>query len=125
MPFMNYRIVSFAFSVPAESKLKNGYLKSIVRDMAMPFMDEKVLHRKLKIGFNSPVTEWFHGDLKEFLLDTVNSKDFYECELINPLLAKMSIQDFYGNDKREYSSGEKIWTAIAPYLWKKAVISCE
>lgn len=125
MPFMDYRIVSFAFSVPAESKLKNGYLKSIVRDMAMPFMDEKVLHRKLKIGFNSPVTEWFHGDLKEFLLDTVNSKDFYECELINPLLAKMSIQDFYGNDKREYSSGEKIWTAIAPYLWKKAVISCE
>ena len=43
---------------------------------------------------------------------------------INPLLAKMYIQDFYMNDRRDYSAGEKVWTTIAPYLWKKAVIDC-
>ncbi|MEE1258103.1 MAG: asparagine synthase (glutamine-hydrolyzing) [Lachnospiraceae bacterium] len=124
MPFMDYRIVSFAFSIPAASKIQNDYLKAIVRDMAMPFMSKEVLYRKLKLGFNSPLTEWFHGELKEFLVDTVSSKEFYECELINPLLAKMYIQDFYMNDRRDYSAGEKVWTTIAPYLWKKAVIDC-
>lgn len=123
MPFMDYRIVNFAFSIPFTSKVRNGYLKAIVRDMAMPFMDKNILQRKLKIGFNAPITEWLHGDLKEFVLDSISSKEFYECELINPLLVKMLIQDFYMNDRRDYASGEAIWTAIVPYLWKKAVIN--
>lgn len=122
MPFMDYRIVSFAFSIPWTSKLRKGYMKAIIRDMAEPFMSREILKRKLKIGFNSPMTEWFHGDLKEFILDTVSSKDFYECELINPLMVKMLVQDFYLNNKKDYFSGEAIWTAISPYLWKKAVI---
>lgn len=123
MPFMDYRIVCFAFSVPWTSKIRNGYTKAIVRDMAKPYMEARILYRKLKIGFNAPVTEWFQGDLKEFLLDTIHSKDFYECELINPLDVTIKVNEFLYNNHGYYHEGEAVWKEIFPYLWKKAVIS--
>ena len=122
MPFLDYRIVCFAFSISGDSKLKNGYTKMIVRDAMAPYMDEEIMYRKLKIGFNSPLTEWFKGDLKEFLLDTIYSKDFYECELINAVDVINKVNYFYENNLGYYSEGEALWKEIIPYLWKKAVI---
>lgn len=122
MPFLDYRIVCFAFSISWRSKLRGGYTKSIVRDMASPFMCKEILYKKGKIGFNSPMTEWLHGDLKEFLLDTIHSKDFYECELVNPLDVSIKVNEFYKQKKQGYAAGADIWTAIVPYLWKKAVM---
>ncbi|MDE6713236.1 MAG: asparagine synthase (glutamine-hydrolyzing) [Lachnospiraceae bacterium] len=121
MPFMDYRIVSFAYSIPWRSKLNGGYGKKIVRDMAAPFMDKAVMYRKGKIGFNSPMTEWLMGDMKEFILDMVHSKDFYECELLNPLDVSIRVNEFYKNNKGTYSEGEAIWMLLVPFFWKKAM----
>lgn len=124
MPFMDYRIVCFAFSIPWTSKIRNGYTKAIVRDMAKPFMDKRILNRKLKIGFNAPCTEWFRGELKEFLLDTVNSRDFIECGLVNALDICVDVNEFLRKQEVSYQDGAKIWNEIVPYLWKKAVLDC-
>lgn len=122
MPFLDYRIVCFAFSIPYSSKIKNGFTKSIIRDACAPFMDHEVMYRKAKIGFNSPMTEWFQGDLKEFLLDTIHSKDFMECELINPEDVRKKVNKFFCDNHGYYKEGASIWNEIMPYLWKKAVI---
>lgn len=121
MPFMDYRIVRFAFSIPWKSKLNQGYGKKIVRDMAAPFMDERIMYRKDKIGFNSPMTEWLKGDMKEFILDMIHSKEFYECELFNSLDVKIRVDEFYKCEKNTYSDGEGIWTLLVPFFWKKAM----
>lgn len=122
MPFMDYRVVTFAFSVPWNSKLRDGYGKKIVRDMAAPYMTEKIMYRKDKIGFNSPMTEWLKkGKMKEFICDTVQSKDFNECSLVNPLSAKVMLNEFYKKDNQTFFDGESIWTAVMPYIWKKAM----
>jgi len=125
MPFMDYRIVCFAFSIPWNSKVKGGYSKAIVRDMARPFMTDKILNRKDKIGFNSPLTEWFKGELREFLLDTVHTRDFLECGLINSLEVTVLINELLNSDDMRFDSGAKIWESMIPYLWKKAVIDNE
>lgn len=122
MPFMDYRIVCFAFSIPGTSKLRNGYTKSILRDAMASFMDPEIIYRKSKIGFNSPLTEWFQTDLKEFLLDTIHSKEFYECELINPQAVSKKAEDFLCNNKGYFVEGEALWKELMPYFWKKAVI---
>lgn len=121
MPFMDYRIVDFAFSIPWNSKVRDGFSKKIVRDAAAPFMDEKVLFRKSKVGFNSPMTEWLHGEMKEFVLDEIHSRSFYECELINPLDVTIEVDNFYREKEKKFSDGQKIWKLLVPYLWKKAM----
>lgn len=125
MPFMDYRIVCFAFSIPWTSKIRDGYTKAVVRDMARPFMRKDILNRKQKIGFNAPNTKWFKGELKEFLLDIIHSKDFKECNLINALDVYVDVNEFLQHDIDSYQDGERIWTKIVPYLWKKAVIDCD
>lgn len=122
MPFMDHRIVAFAFSIPWNSKIRDGYSKAIVRDMASPFMSKKILKDKKKLGFSSPMAEWFNNELREFLLDTISSRDFMECDLINPVHAKMLVGEFFRQKKSDLGSANVIWKAIAPYLWKKAVI---
>lgn len=122
MPFMDYRIVSFAFSIPWYSKLRNGFGKKIVRDMAIPYMPEEIMYRKDKIGFNAPMTEWLKGSrMKEFVCDIVASKEFMNCDLVNSLMASIQLNEFYKNDKKSFFDGENIWVLIMPYIWKKSM----
>lgn len=122
MPFMDYRVVTFAFSIPYTSKVRNGFLKSIVRDAMKGYMDNKILYRKNKIGFNAPLSEWFHGELKEFLLDTIYSRDFMECDLVNPIETTLLVEQFMGIEKEDFGLAVRIWGNLVPYLWKKAMI---
>ncbi|HOT78211.1 MAG TPA: asparagine synthetase B family protein, partial [Candidatus Wallbacteria bacterium] len=46
MPFMDHRIVSFAFSIPWSSKIRNGFTKSIVRDAMEPYMPQEIAYRR-------------------------------------------------------------------------------
>lgn len=122
MPFLDYRIVCFAFSIPWTSKIRGGFSKAIVRDMARPFMDSRILDRKDKIGFSAPMSEWLNGSMKEFLLDTINSKDFRECRLINPLEVCKEVNGFIESASKDYYLAHHIYNKILPYLWEKAVI---
>lgn len=121
MPFMDYRIVSFAFSIPWTSKIRSGYSKAIVRDMARPFMDQRILNRKDKIGFAAPMVDWLKGDWKEFILDTINSKDFYESDLVNSLDICIDYNEFLNKTDNCLYDGERIWQKIVPYLWFKSI----
>ena len=89
--------------------------------MAAPFMDERIMYRKSKMGFNSPMSDWLKGDMKEYILDMVHSQEFYECELLNSLDAKIRVDEFYKCEKNTFADGEGIWTLLVPYLWKNAM----
>ena len=89
--------------------------------MAAPFMDRRVMYKKPKVGFNSPMTEWLQGEMKEFVLDTVHSRDFLECGLLNSLDTCIKVSEFYKLEQASYTDGESIWVSLVPYLWKKAM----
>jgi len=122
MPFMDHRIVSFAFSVPWMSKIRNGFSKSLVRDAMAPLMPHEVTYRRSKIGFNSPIVDWMRGPLKSFFLDIINSSSFKDCILIDPSNVTRKIKHVMENPRVSFSSGEQAWMLLTPYLWEQAVI---
>jgi asparagine synthase (glutamine-hydrolysing) len=63
MPFMDYRLVNFTFSLPAESKVDGGFTKRVLRDAMRGLLPEEVRTRKTKLGFNSPLLQWLRGPL--------------------------------------------------------------
>lgn len=125
MPFMDYRIVAFAFSLPWSSKIRNGYSKAIIREAMIPYIPRKIAFRKSKIGFNSPIVDWIKGPLKPFFLDTINSQSFKKCNLIDPLKTSEKLLSIIKNDKATFHDGEQAWTMLSPYFWEKAVIKRE
>lgn len=119
MPFLDYRIVSFAFSLPWTSKVRNGYTKSIVRDALAPFVPQKIAYRKTKIGFNSPMTDWLRGPLKNYFSEIINSKDFANDNPTNYREIKTKFEKILEKQKPSFIEGENLWKHINPYLWKK------
>ena len=125
MPFMDHRIVSLAFSLPWTSKVRGGFSKSIVRDAMAPYMPHEVTYRKTKIGFTSPIVDWMQGPLKSFMLDTISSQSFKECQLIDSVDVANHIRRVVNNEDKTYSAGERAWTMLTPYLWERSVIKGE
>ena len=125
MPFMDHRIVSFAFALPWSSKIRKGFSKVIIRDAVAEYMPKEVAYRKTKIGFNSPIVDWMQGPLKGFMLDTISSRAFKECPLINPKIVANNIKNVIDRPAAKFSEGQKAWTMLSPYLWQQSVIKRE
>lgn len=122
MPFMDYRIVEYAFSIGFRSKLHGGFSKSIIRDALAPFMPEEIAYRRTKIGFNTPIVEWMKGPMREYFQDTVNEAAFKQCDLIQPEKVKKMVNDVIVDEKATFAMGEAAFSALYPYLWEKAVL---
>ncbi|GAB4128547.1 MAG: asparagine synthase (glutamine-hydrolyzing) [Raineya sp.] len=122
MPFMDYRLVSFCFSLPWQSKLHKGYTKTIVRDALKDIMPPEITWRSTKIGFNTPFTDWMKNEWKEFLLDNIHSTNFENCNLIDREQVKYQVKQVIENPQASYTDGEKAWTALMPYFWEKSLI---
>lgn len=122
MPFMDYRLVSYCFSLPSESKIKNGYTKSILRDAMKDDMPQNVVWRKPKTGFNTPIVQWLQGDWKDFILDNLESTAFQNSDLINQNNVKKQVLKVINTPNIPYLEGEKAWEMLMPYFWEKSVI---
>ncbi|MEM7039516.1 MAG: asparagine synthase C-terminal domain-containing protein, partial [Bacteroidota bacterium] len=66
LPFLDYRIVEFAMTLPDDFKIHKGWQKYILRQ-AMPDLPEKIRFRKDKKGFTTPHNEWMARYRKRFL----------------------------------------------------------
>lgn len=121
MPFLDHRIVSFAFSIPASSKVRNGYTKAIVRDAMKGFFPDDIRLLKKKTGFNSPFTEWLKGPLKDWVFDQMGSQDFKTASFINSKQVAEKIEKLIGNSDASFQDGEEAWTSLMPYVWEKSL----
>jgi asparagine synthase (glutamine-hydrolysing) len=121
MPFLDHRIVSFAFSIPASSKVRNGYTKAIVRDAMKGFFPDDIRLLKKKTGFNSPFTEWLKGPLKEWVFDQMGSQDFKKATFIDSKQVAQKIRKLIENSEASFQDGEEAWTSLMPYVWEKSL----
>jgi asparagine synthase (glutamine-hydrolysing) len=74
MPFMDWRLVSYVFSLPIESKIGAGYTKRILRESMKNKMDETLRTRTHKVGIGSPIEYWMNGSLKDWAFDCVKDQ---------------------------------------------------
>jgi len=78
MPFMDYRVVEYIFSLPAQSKVGGGYTKRVLREALKGILPDETRLNKTKTGFNAPTTQWFKTDLNEWFVSQISSKSFIE-----------------------------------------------
>lgn len=71
MPLMDWRLVCLAFALPPTAKVGAGHTKRILRDAMTGIMPDSVRWRRSKIGFNSPMIEWFNGGLAPLIRELV------------------------------------------------------
>jgi asparagine synthase (glutamine-hydrolysing) len=121
-PFMDHRIVSYAFSIPMRSKIGGGYTKKIVRDAVADLMPPEIVARKTKLGFNSPIVDWMRNRMKDYFLDVVNSDDFRNSTLIDAGKVKKRVEAIIHGAEPRFAFAERTWKQLVPYLWEHAVL---
>ncbi|MCR5222283.1 MAG: asparagine synthase (glutamine-hydrolyzing) [Lachnospiraceae bacterium] len=122
MPFMDYRIVTYALSLDYRAKIHGGFSKAIIRDAIAPYMPKEIAYRKTKIGFNTPIVEWMQGPLKEYFSDIIASQEFQNCDLIDAAKVRGMVDGVIHDPKASFAMGENAWSALYPYLWERAVL---
>lgn len=78
VPFLDYRLVEFAFSLSNCYKINDGSTKYIMREALKGVLPEKIRERKDKMGFVTPQEVWEKNELKPFMDNVTNSKKFKE-----------------------------------------------
>ena len=99
-PFLDWRLVTYVFSLQSSVKIGNGYTKYILRESMQDILPESIRLRKGKIGFASPMVAWYKDALKPFVLDSVNSREFLESEIWNGQKIRDFVEDCYR--KKDY-----------------------
>jgi asparagine synthase (glutamine-hydrolysing) len=80
-PFMDWRLVTFTFSLPSTSKLGDGFTKRILRDALKGILPEAIRKRTRKLGFPNMAESWSSPRAQEFIRDVVMSADFQESDI--------------------------------------------
>ena len=98
-PFVDWRLVCFAHALRWPAKIDRGYTKYLVRDALRTIMPARVVHRRSKLGFITPLEAWVDGDLGKFIRDRVASRTFLESAIWNgPALRQTAEQALAESD---------------------------
>ena len=137
-PFVDHRIVEFAFTIPFKYKIKWNDLKdmeaskllmsdeisevynvpkSILKNAYKGVIPDNILFRK-KIGFPVPLNEWFGGDFNSYakkilLSDAAKNRKVYNIH---------NLQNLLNSDRlaKNHSLAMKIWMLINIELFTKS-----
>lgn len=118
MPFMDWRLVTYTFSLPWTSKLGGGYTKRIQRDAMKGILVDQVRLRRDKIGWNAPLHEWLKSGLKDEVEEI-----FSEFKNDSTYSTKYTMwQNFLRKPSPGFQEATDIWSkAILPLAWRTCI----
>lgn len=114
VPFLDYRLVEFMFSLPADQKIRNGTTKIVLRNAMEGILPEEVRKRQSKMGFVTPEDIWFRTIAKDRILEIINSKSFKERGYLSVGQVRKELDAHCGGEK---NMSNAIWRWINLELW--------
>lgn len=81
-PFLDFRMMELAFSMPGEWKLSDGVTKYLYKKAVVPLIGKALAYREKQM-FTVPVGEWFKNDLAGLCQDLLLSKCVRSREIFN------------------------------------------
>jgi len=117
VPFLDYRLVQYAFSLPPAAKFEGGRTKALLRSAMAGVVPADILHQSRKQGYPAPLSEWLRAwdpDRRDRCIKAVAS-----CALIHKAAWRKRLDRFERGDDAMLPA---VWRGIVVALWHRRFI---
>ncbi len=113
VPFLDYRLVEFCFSLGNVYKIRKGLGKKLLRDVMKGILPEKVRTRKEKVGFNFPIDDMVRTVNLEDFRQMIRSDNYINSQVYNPQELKALLEEHV----KGQNHGMFFWQYMNLQLW--------
>jgi asparagine synthase (glutamine-hydrolysing) len=120
VPFLDYRLVEYVFSMPENQKIRKGWTKYVLRNAMKDIIPESVRKRRDKIGFDVPEKKWLL-QLRKPIQQLFTSKSFGKIKYFDQIevLKKFNL---FCNGKLDDNYARVFWRIIILTIWHDTFI---
>jgi asparagine synthase (glutamine-hydrolysing) len=120
VPFLDYRFVELAMSLPSSCKIQKGVTKHILRKALRDMVSPKILQRRDKLGFVTPDDDWLSTPVfREMVERMISSSQFKSRRYWKQEEAAKLIEEHLSGKKNH---SEEIWRILNTELWLRTFI---
>jgi len=112
-PFLDYRLVEFAATIPGSLKIRNGNVKDILKRSVEGLLPEGITKRP-KEGFVLPIFDWMMESLQEYCRDMLSPERLKKHGLLNPSTVMELMNAYFAGNK---NNAGKIWNLMMFQVW--------
>lgn len=114
-PFLSKGLTEFAPTLADSLKVRGITTKVLLRKLAQKYLDNAVVNAP-KRGFEVPLSAWIEGELKELVLDTLQSPKIAQEFLPKNMLESLcNAPHKYPREKR----AKMLWSLFALEIWNQ------
>ena len=124
LPFMDYRLVEYAFGLPAEMKLRDGRTKFILREAMAQTLPQDIVFEQEKVKFAVPEMRWFRREWRPFIEETLLTSRRRIDPFLNVSGFQRQLGAWLGGDDTAMTP-QVVWRALNTELWMQRFQSDE
>jgi asparagine synthase (glutamine-hydrolysing) len=115
VPFLDYRLIEFAESLPSSFKLRNFRGKYLHKKAAEKWLPQEVVYRKKK-GFANPIDKWLREQMKSFVGDCLLSESSAVAQYFDKRYIRSLVTD---HESGRQNHLRHIYLLISFELWHR------
>ncbi|TAK42793.1 MAG: asparagine synthase (glutamine-hydrolyzing) [Betaproteobacteria bacterium] len=112
-PFLDYRLMEFAASLPGSLKIKGARTKHILKEAVKDLLPEEIIDRP-KEGFVLPINDWLLDELQPFVRECLSPRRLSVHGLLQPEAVRRTLDEHYGGARQ---NGGRIWNLAMFQVW--------
>jgi asparagine synthase (glutamine-hydrolysing) len=114
VPFLDHRLVEYAFTLSNQMKINKGVTKHILRESMRGILPDSIANRMDKKGFVTPgEVKWLRGPLR-FLIEDI---DYSNLSMLDTGKAKKLVEEYKKGDN---SNAKLVWRLATMSRWLRS-----